>query len=76
MKALVFDVFGTCVDWRSGVARDAERTEWLSRCRGYQIDGHDHTNVFGPQQDAEERLREGYQRARDTFAARRRRFGY
>ena len=25
VKALVFDVFGTCVDWRSGVARDAER---------------------------------------------------
>ncbi|MEK7245805.1 MAG: haloacid dehalogenase type II, partial [Pseudomonadota bacterium] len=21
VKALVFDVFGTCVDWRSGVAR-------------------------------------------------------
>jgi len=25
VKALVFDVFGTCVDWRNGVARDAER---------------------------------------------------
>ena len=24
VKALVFDVFGTCVDWRNGVARDAE----------------------------------------------------
>ena len=24
VKALLFDVFGTCVDWRSGVARDAE----------------------------------------------------
>jgi 2-haloacid dehalogenase len=23
VKALIFDVFGTCVDWRSGVARDA-----------------------------------------------------
>jgi len=25
VKALVYDVFGTCVDWRNGVARDAER---------------------------------------------------
>ena len=25
VKALVFDVFGTVVDWRNGVARDAER---------------------------------------------------
>jgi len=25
VKALVYDVFGTCTDWRNGVARDAER---------------------------------------------------
>src|SRR5215475_774866 len=25
VKALVYDVFGTVVDWRNGVARDAER---------------------------------------------------
>ena len=25
VKALLFDVFGTVVDWRTGVARDAER---------------------------------------------------
>jgi 2-haloacid dehalogenase len=25
IKALVFDVFGTLVDWRSGVTRDVER---------------------------------------------------
>ena len=37
VKALVFDVFGTCVDWRSGVARDAER---LLRPLGYSIDWH------------------------------------
>ncbi|TIY10728.1 MAG: haloacid dehalogenase type II, partial [Mesorhizobium sp.] len=24
VRALVFDVFGTVVDWRSGVAREAE----------------------------------------------------
>ena len=35
VKALVFDVFGTCVDWRSGVARDAER---LLKPLGYTID--------------------------------------
>lgn len=35
VKALVFDVFGTCVDWRSGVARDAER---ILKPLGYAID--------------------------------------
>ncbi|WP_310530069.1 hypothetical protein, partial [Nocardioides sp.] len=58
------------------VARDAERVEWLETCRGYQIDEFDHTNLFGPGQDADARLRAGYQRARDTFAVRRRRFVY
>jgi 2-haloacid dehalogenase len=35
IKALFFDVFGTLVDWRTGVARDAER---LLRPLGYSID--------------------------------------
>ncbi len=35
VKALVFDVFGTCVDWRTGVARDAER---LLKPLGYTIE--------------------------------------
>jgi 2-haloacid dehalogenase len=35
VKALVYDVFGTCVDWRNGVARDAER---LLKPLGYRID--------------------------------------
>jgi 2-haloacid dehalogenase len=35
VKALVYDVFGTCVDWRTGVARDAER---LLAPLGYRID--------------------------------------
>lgn len=35
-RALLFDVFGTCVDWRSGVAREAEA---LGRRRGVAIDG-------------------------------------
>ena len=35
-RALLFDVFGTCVDWRTGVAREAEA---LGRRRGIAIDG-------------------------------------
>jgi 2-haloacid dehalogenase len=35
VKALVYDVFGTCTDWRSGVARDAER---LLKPLGYNLD--------------------------------------
>jgi len=35
IKALVYEVFGTCVDWRSGVARDAER---ILKPLGYKID--------------------------------------
>lgn len=35
IKALIYDVFGTCVDWRNGVARDAER---ILRPLGYELD--------------------------------------
>ena len=35
VKALVYDVFGTCVDWRTGVARDAER---ILKPLGYTIE--------------------------------------
>lgn len=35
IKALVYDVFGTCTDWRNGVARDAER---ILRPLGFNID--------------------------------------
>jgi 2-haloacid dehalogenase len=35
IKALVYDVFGTCTDWRNGVARDAER---ILRPLGFHID--------------------------------------
>jgi 2-haloacid dehalogenase len=35
VKALFFDVFGTVVDWRTGVARDAEAH---LKPRGYEID--------------------------------------
>src|SRR5258705_13342313 len=37
VKALVYDVFGTCTDWRNGVARDAER---ILKPLGYNIDYH------------------------------------
>ncbi|MFZ1094427.1 MAG: haloacid dehalogenase type II, partial [Xanthobacteraceae bacterium] len=33
--ALFFDVFGTLVDWRAGVAREAER---ILRPLGYRLD--------------------------------------
>ena len=35
VKALVFDVFGTVVDWRSGVAREAQR---ILKPMGYELD--------------------------------------
>jgi 2-haloacid dehalogenase len=35
VKALVYDVFGTCVDWRNGVARDAEH---ILKPLGYNLD--------------------------------------
>ena len=35
IKALVYDVFGTCVDWRNGVARDAQR---ILKPLGYELD--------------------------------------
>lgn len=35
VRALVFDVFGTCVDWRTGVAREAER---LLKPLGHTLD--------------------------------------
>src|SRR5260370_27094512 len=35
VKALVFDVFGTVVDWRGGVAREAEA---ILKPHGYALD--------------------------------------
>ena len=60
----------------AAVEDDAERGGWLDRNRGYQIEEFDHTNVFGPHQDAEQRLRAGYAQAKETFPARRRTFIY
>jgi len=36
VKALVFDIFGTVVDWRSSVAREAEA---LAKKKGVALDG-------------------------------------
>lgn len=55
---------------------DAARLAWLASNRAYEIEVLDHTNVFGREQDAEDRLRAGYARARDTFASRRRHVSY
>src|ERR1700689_108589 len=35
IKALFFDVFGTLVDWRRGVAREAE---WILKPLGFNLD--------------------------------------
>lgn len=35
VKALIYDVFGTCVDWRSGVARDVAA---VARAKGVDVD--------------------------------------
>jgi 2-haloacid dehalogenase len=35
VKALVFDTFGTVVDWRNGVARETER---ILKPMGYDLD--------------------------------------
>jgi 2-haloacid dehalogenase len=36
VRALVFDVFGTLVDWRSGIAREARK---VLAAHGQSIDG-------------------------------------
>jgi 2-haloacid dehalogenase len=35
LRALLFDVFGTCVDWRSSIVKEGER---LNRLRGWRVD--------------------------------------
>jgi 2-haloacid dehalogenase len=53
VRALFFDVFGTLVDWRSGVAREAGRTlkpmgytlDWLAFAHAWQADGPNQPDV-------------------------------
>ena len=56
-KALVFDVFGTLVDWRTSIAREAER---LLGARGRQVDGAAFADAWRDQyQPAMEAVRSG-----------------
>ena len=57
IKALVFDVFGTVVDWRTSVAREAE--ECLSP-KGYKLDWLSFADKWrGKYQPAMEKVRSG-----------------
>lgn len=56
-KALVFDVFGTCVDWRTGVATEAAR--WFAKL-GLETDSLEFADAWRAQyQPAMERIRTG-----------------
>ena len=58
MKALLFDVFGTLVDWRSGVAREAEA---VLKPRGYALDWPALADAWrGEYQGAMEEVRSGH----------------
>lgn len=57
VKALIFDVFGTLVDWRRSVAREAERR--LNAC-GLSVDGSAFADAWrGEYQGAMEEVRAG-----------------
>ncbi len=57
VKALLFDVFGTLVDWRSGIAREAEA---LLKPRGYALDWSALADAWrGEYQGAMEEVRSG-----------------
>lgn len=57
IEALIFDVFGTVVDWRSGVAREAER---MFMARGVKADPRAFADAWrGEYQPAMERIRSG-----------------
>lgn len=57
VKALLFDVFGTLVDWRTGIARDAET---ILAPRGYALDWLAFADAWrGEYQGAMEEVRSG-----------------
>jgi len=59
VKALVFDVFGTVVDWRSGVARDAKT--FLARHDKAGVDPHTFADAWRRRyQPAMEQVRAGH----------------
>jgi len=56
-KALLFDVFGTVVDWRSSVAREIER---IAEQKGFAVNGHDFAIAWRKRyQPAMAKIREG-----------------
>jgi 2-haloacid dehalogenase len=57
IKALLFDVFGTLVDWRAGVAREAQS---ILKPRGYALDWNAFADAWRDQyQPAMEQVRSG-----------------
>ncbi len=56
-KALLFDVFGTVVDWRTSVAREIER---IAEVKGFTVDGHAFASAWRKRyQPAMAKIREG-----------------
>ena len=56
-RALLFDVFGTVVDWRSSVAREIER---IAEQKGCAVNGHDVATAWRKRyQPAMAKIREG-----------------
>jgi 2-haloacid dehalogenase len=59
IKALTFDVFGTVVDWRSSIAREAEAL--LGRAKGVKADWAAFADAWrGKYQPAMDRVRKGH----------------
>lgn len=56
-KALLFDVFGTVVDWRTSIAREIER---VAEEKGFAVDGHAFATAWRKRyQPAMAKIREG-----------------
>lgn len=56
-KALLFDVFGTVVDWRTSIAREIER---IAEEKGFAVDGHAFATAWRKRyQPAMAKIREG-----------------
>jgi 2-haloacid dehalogenase len=57
VRALVFDVFGTCVDWRTSVAREIGA---IAQAKGVAVDGEAFADAWrGNYQPSMERVRSG-----------------
>jgi 2-haloacid dehalogenase len=57
VRAMLFDVFGTLVDWRTGIAREAKR---VLQPRGYNLDWTDFADAWrGEYQPGMEEVRSG-----------------